>query len=134
MRLNADIVYHNLKQVLDVEIYGMCENRLSLFRPEFYLDRTSRFQENHVYVCSADHLPDDPVIEDNVLFLCVIADLIIKEFNRLHCRMNIILFRLVELEYCCLFAIGRPKMARAVFPAIETRLMLPLIVLASHNK
>ena len=71
MRLNADIIYHNLKQVLDVEIYGMCENRLSLFRPEFYLDRTSRFQENHVYVCSADHLPSDPVIEDNVLLICL---------------------------------------------------------------
>lgn len=71
MRLNADIIYHNLKQLLDVEIYGMCENSLSLFRPEFYLDRTSRFQENHVYVCSADHLPIEPVIEDNVLLICL---------------------------------------------------------------
>ena len=71
MRLNADIIYHNLKQVLNVEIYGMCENDLVLHRPEFYLDRTSRFQENHVYVCSADHLPPDPVIEDNVLLICL---------------------------------------------------------------
>ena len=71
MRLNADIIYHNLKDVLDVAIYGMCENDLALFRPEFYLDRTSRFLKNHVYVCSADHLPDDPVIEDNVLLICL---------------------------------------------------------------
>ena len=71
MRLNADIIYHNLKQVLTVEIYGMCENDLALYRPEFYLDRTSRFEENHVYVCSADHLPADPVIEDNVLLICL---------------------------------------------------------------
>ena len=71
MRLNADIIYHNLKDVLDVTIYGMCETELSLHRPEFYLDKTSRFIENHVYVCSADHLPDDPVIEDNVLLICL---------------------------------------------------------------
>ena len=71
MRLNADIIYHNLKDVLEVTIYGMCENDLALFRPEFYLDKTSRFLENHVYVCSADHLPDDPVIEDNVLLICL---------------------------------------------------------------
>ena len=84
MRLNADIIYHNLKQVLDVEIYGMCENRLSLFRPEFYLDRTSRFQENHVYVCSADHLPSDPVIEDNVLLICL-GEAPQRELFETHC-------------------------------------------------
>ena len=71
MRLNTDIIYHNLKEVLDVAIYGMCETELSLYRPEFYLDRSSRFLENHVYVCSADHLPDDPVIEENVLLICL---------------------------------------------------------------
>ena len=71
MRLNADIIYHNLKDVMDVEIYGMCETGLSLYRPEFYLDRSSRFLENHVYVCSADHLPDNPVIEENVLLICL---------------------------------------------------------------
>ena len=71
MRLNADIIYHNLKQTLNVEIYGMCENDLVLHRPEFYLDRTSRFEANHVYVCSADHLPAEPVIEDNVLLICL---------------------------------------------------------------
>lgn len=71
MRLNADIIYHNLKDTLDVTIYGMCETELALYRPEFYLDRSSRFLENHVYVCSADHLPEDPVIEDNVLLICL---------------------------------------------------------------
>lgn len=71
MRLNTDIIYHNLKDTLDVTIYGMCETELALYRPEFYLDRSSRFLENHVYVCSADHLPEDPVIEDNVLLICL---------------------------------------------------------------
>ena len=71
VRLNADIIYHNLKDALDVTIYGMCETELALYRPEFYLDKNSRFLENHVYVCSADHLPEDPVIEDNVLLICL---------------------------------------------------------------
>ena len=71
MRLNADIIYHNLKDVLDVAICGICENDLVLYRPEFYLDGTPCFLKNHVYVCSADHLPDDPVIEDNVLLICL---------------------------------------------------------------
>ncbi len=71
MRLNADIIYHNLKDVLDVEIRGMCDTDLSLYRPEFYLDESSRFLRDHVYVCSADHLPGDPEIGENVLLICL---------------------------------------------------------------
>ena len=55
VRLNADIIYHNLKDALDVTIYGMCETELALYRPEFYLDKNSRFLENHVLL---DKLPD----------------------------------------------------------------------------
>ena len=71
MRLNADIIYHNLKKLLNVSIHGICENGLTLYRPEFYLDKTSVFAKNHVYVCSADHLPEDPQIEENVLLICI---------------------------------------------------------------
>ena len=71
MRLNADIIYHSLKKQTDVSVFGICENELALFRPEFYLDRSSAFLRNHVYVCSADHLPDNPEIEDNVLLICL---------------------------------------------------------------
>ncbi len=71
MRLNADIIYHNLKDVLDVDIRGVFEADLTLFRPEFYLDRTERFLDDHVYVCSADHLPDEAVIGDDVLLICL---------------------------------------------------------------
>ena len=71
MRLNADIIYHSLKKQTDVSVFGICENGLSLYRPEFYLDRSSAFLKNHVYVCSADHLSDEPEIEDNVLLICL---------------------------------------------------------------
>ena len=63
MRLNADIIYHDLKARMDVSIHGVCGNELSLYRPEFYLDRTTGFKKDHVCVCSADHLPEDPLIE-----------------------------------------------------------------------
>ncbi len=71
MRLNADIIYQNLRDVLSVKMFGSSETALALYRPEFYLDKTSRFQQNHVYVCSADHLPSAPAIEDNVLLICL---------------------------------------------------------------
>ncbi len=71
MRLNADVIYHNLKDVLDVAIRGSFETDLSLHRPEFYLDRAERFLDNHVYVCSADHLPVEAVIGNCVLLICL---------------------------------------------------------------
>ncbi len=71
MRLNADIIYHNLNKLFEVSIYGVCESELTLHRPEFYLDRSTGFIKDHVYVCSADHLPQDPRIDDNVLIICI---------------------------------------------------------------
>ena len=35
VRLNADLIYHNLKKQMPVSIFGICENDLALFRPEF---------------------------------------------------------------------------------------------------
>ena len=71
MRLNADIIYHNLNKLFEVSIYGVCESELTLHRPEFYLDRSTGFIKDHVYVCSADHLPQEPQIDDNVLIICI---------------------------------------------------------------
>jgi len=71
MRLSADIIYHRLKDKLDVEIIGVCENGLKLYRPEFHLDGSENFENDHVYVCSADHLPVHPRIGENVLLICL---------------------------------------------------------------
>ena len=71
MKLNADIIYYNLQKVLDVSFNGDNLKGLVLQRPEFYLEKTDVFQSNHVYVCSADHLPQDPAIEENVLLVCL---------------------------------------------------------------
>ena len=71
MKLNADIIYNDLQKVLDVSFNGDKLKELVLQRPEFYIDNTAVFQSNHVYVCSADHLPEDPSVEDNVLLVCL---------------------------------------------------------------
>ncbi len=72
MRLNKDIIYHNLNEYLEAKCDGQeGSSKLLLERPEFYLDKSGFFLENHVYVCSADHLPSLPSIEKNVLLVCL---------------------------------------------------------------
>ena len=71
MKLNADIIYQNLKRELDVTFSGDDVKELVLSRPEFYIDSNDVFLDNHVYVCSADHLPEDPDIGENVVLVCL---------------------------------------------------------------
>lgn len=71
MRLNADIIYQNLKNYIEVSFNGDSVRELVLLRPEFYLDGQKEFLSGHVYVCSADHLPEEPAIEENVLLICL---------------------------------------------------------------
>ena len=72
MKLCADILYWRLKEELTgVLFYGRKNSTLILNRPEFYLDRSQSFEENSVYVCSADHLPQTPELGENVCLVCL---------------------------------------------------------------
>ena len=72
MKLCADILYWRLKEELKaVELHGAGSLELTLSRPEFYLDRTQTFEKNRVYVCSADHLPVHPSLNENVCLVCL---------------------------------------------------------------
>ena len=72
MKLCADILYWKLKEEFkSVEINGSGSSELLLCRPEFYLDRTQVFEKNRVYVCSADHLPAQPRLNENVCLVCL---------------------------------------------------------------
>ena len=72
MKLCADILYWRLKEELKVvELHGAGSMELTLSRPEFYLDRTQTFEQNRVYVCSADHLPARPSLRENVCLVCL---------------------------------------------------------------
>ena len=72
MKLCADILYWRLKEELKaVEIHGASNAELLLSRPEFYLDQTQTFEKNRAYVCSADHLPTNPLLSENVCLICL---------------------------------------------------------------
>ena len=76
MKLMTDILYWRLKEklssvTLKSKPAGKHANELVLNRPEFYLDRTQHFEKNCVYVCSADHLPQNPRLNENVCLVCL---------------------------------------------------------------
>lgn len=90
MKLNADILYHTLRQELKtVTLHGSGSDALLLERPIFYLDRTQTFAKNHVYVCSADHLPAQPVLAENVCLICMGGHWILSAFYARCCVIQI---------------------------------------------
>lgn len=71
MKLNASILFHDLKQSYSCEYFGPETTELALSRPEFYMDRETHFSKNHLYLATVEHLPPRPVIEENVVLICV---------------------------------------------------------------
>ena len=72
MKLCTEILYWRLKEkLITVSMRGRMNGELLLNRPEFYLDDTRSFEKNQVYVCSADHLPSNPKLDENVSLICL---------------------------------------------------------------
>lgn len=72
MKLSTDILYWRLKEKLNtVTFHGRHVSELTLNRPEFYLDRNQSFEKNRVYVCSGDHLPQQPSLGKNICLVCL---------------------------------------------------------------
>lgn len=72
MKLSTDILYWRLKEKLNtVTFHGRHVSELTLNRPEFYLDRNQSFEKNRVYVCSGDHLPQQPSLGENICLVCL---------------------------------------------------------------
>ncbi len=71
MDLNAHILLEHLSQRYTVTMYGEAGTKLLLAEPELYIDNTLRFLSNHVYLATAEHLPQRPVIEKNVVLICI---------------------------------------------------------------
>ena len=72
-------------------------------------------------------------VEDSIAALCVILDLVVKQGNGFHRRVFLVLRRSVKFENRCLLSVGCPKMTCAAFPSVQTRLVLPLVVLPPHH-
>lgn len=71
MKLNAHILFEHLSQGYTVTMYGEAGKKLLLIEPELYMDNTLRFLSDHVYLATAEHLPQRPIIEKNVVLVCI---------------------------------------------------------------
>lgn len=71
MRLNAPILFHDLKRQYRCTYHGPETTNLHLSRPEFYMDREALFLRDHLYLATVEHLPARPVIQENVVLVCV---------------------------------------------------------------
>lgn len=71
MKLNADIIFSNLQESMDLSRYGNPKHDLLLERPELYDGITREFEENHVYVAFTSQLPANPILKGNVLVVCL---------------------------------------------------------------
>ncbi|MCI8276063.1 MAG: hypothetical protein HFI66_10765 [Lachnospiraceae bacterium] len=71
MKLNAYILFEHLSRSYTVTMYGKADEKLLLAEPELYIDNTLRLLSDHVYLATVEHLPQRPVIERNVVLVCI---------------------------------------------------------------
>ncbi len=71
MKLNADIVFDNLKDALPVKIYGARKEALSLARPEFYAGGEEALLADHLYIAKAERLPRRAALEKDVVIISI---------------------------------------------------------------
>lgn len=89
MRLNASILFQELKKKYLCEYHGKEVRELHLHRPEFYMDREALLLSNHLYLATVDHLPVRPVIEENAVLVCVGKGIHLNYYKE-HCTLIII--------------------------------------------
>ncbi|MBQ1378909.1 MAG: hypothetical protein IIY76_02730 [Erysipelotrichaceae bacterium] len=71
MKLNAGIIYNNLKKEYRAEIVGPRSEDLALSRPQFYMEEDDSFLSDHLYLATVEHLPKRPHIQKNSVLVCI---------------------------------------------------------------
>ncbi|MBQ6036418.1 MAG: hypothetical protein IJL43_03815, partial [Lachnospiraceae bacterium] len=71
MKLNADIVFEELKKKYTVRMTGPRTPDLTISRPELYLDNEVEFLSNHLYLATVDHLPLHPKLQSNIVIVVI---------------------------------------------------------------
>ena len=71
MKLNADIVFNALKEQYPVKMLGPKTARMTIPRPELYLDNEYIFLADHLYLATVDHLPLHPNLQNNVVIVVI---------------------------------------------------------------
>ena len=90
MKLNADILFNELKAVYKAEITGPRSRDLHLPRPEFYMDTDELFLSDHLYLATVEHLPKRPRIQQNSVSICIGENLTLNYYKD---KMCVILIR-----------------------------------------
>ena len=71
MRLNVNMIYERLKRKYPVTMYGGEGTEMVLQYPELFIDNTMHLYSGHVYLATVEHLPQRPVIEKDVILICI---------------------------------------------------------------
>ena len=80
MKLNADIIFDGLAKSFQVTMTGAPEKALTLGRPTMYMEGSTEFLADTLYIASADHLPVRPVIHKSTVMICVGDSLNVRPF------------------------------------------------------
>lgn len=89
MKLNADILYRELNKQYKASIHGSYENRLTLSRPEFYMDGEDSFLTDHLYLATVEHLPRRPKIQRGAVLVCIGDSLTLRYYEERLCLITI---------------------------------------------
>ena len=89
MKLNADIIFENLKEVMPVEMSGYKGNHLTLFRPEFYSDSQEAFLKDHVYIVTAEGIPRRASLEKGTVIICIGEPPLMSYFKERGCFIKV---------------------------------------------
>ena len=71
MRINSKILAQRLEKSYPVEVYGKENSKMLFSSAEIYINNSMHFYAEHVYLATVDHLPLRPVVEKNVILVCI---------------------------------------------------------------
>ena len=71
MRINSKILAQRLGKSYPVEVYGKENSKMLFSSAEIYINNSMHFYAEHVYLATVDHLPLRPVVEKNVILVCI---------------------------------------------------------------
>jgi hypothetical protein len=81
MKLNAQLIYEELSKRYNVMLSGPADPEPLLERPRFYMEGDEDFEENGLYLATAEHLPKRPRIRRNAVLVCIGDSLVLSYYR-----------------------------------------------------
>lgn len=89
MKLNADIVFDNMKKYIPAEMFGYKTKELNLSRPEFYIDENMPFKDGHLYIITGNQVMRRASIEKGAVIISIGDVPQISYFNERCCFIKL---------------------------------------------